>query len=356
MEHSIIKYLDTQEVVVQNSKTYKRIIIGVVVGFVLLIVGISAANIIWGKIYSVTLDLMIAPTDSTIMVNGELMKAGEHRVKPGEYKIEVSRDGFESEVKLVLLEEGETKNVLMALTPNDPSTMDWYYTHEEDATIADGVASQEYVEYAEEMAEEEDIVENLPVYTYGYILGYGDCSEKEVTDFCVVIRAEFGYRDEAVEYLRGTGKDLAKYRVEVLRHESPFVDATVSIPDGLKFDENASESANREVLDTESAAIFGAINNRARLKNSYDIVKALEVACFGGGEYCVAKVAVYDGEQYYEALGNGFDPEDSSHDTYRMVIAKIDGTWRVVSDLKFLLNYEDNLKLPQEIVRLANEF
>ena len=341
----------------QNHKVYKRIIIWAVVGFVLLIVGISVANMIWGKTYSATLDLMIAPSDSKILVNGELMKTGEHRVKPGEYKIEVSRDGFESEVESVSLGEGETKTVLMALTPNDPSTMDWYDTHEEDATIADGVASQMYMEYAEEMTEEYDIVEDLPANTYSYIVGYGDCSDDGGPDFCVVIKAEFGYRDEAVKYLQNTGKDMAKYRVKVLDYSSPFVDTKIDVPDGLTINVEADSELNSQVLETDLAGITATVRNRiAKLKSIYEIAKVSEIKCFGGGNYCGVKVAVYDEEEYNEAEGeSGMDPDNILHDTYRMIIAKVNGSWRVVSNLDFLLDYESNPKLPKEIVELVDK-
>lgn len=341
----------------EKNKVYRRTVFGGSVVFVLIIVVISVVNIVWNKVYSATIDLIVAPADSTIMVNDELMKAGEHRMKPGEYRVEISREGFESEVKVVSLEEGGTEVVLVALIPNDPSTMDWYETHEEDAMIADGVVSQEYAEYSDEMTEKYDIVEDLPVRTYGYILGYGNCEENGGPDFCVVIKAEFGYRDEAVEYLQKTGKDMAKYYVEIEDYSSPFAKVAINVPDGLTFDAGADSWLNDQVLETDSDSITAVIKSRiSQLANIYDMAKVASIKCFGGGKYCGVKVAVYDEEKYDEAEGEGeINPDDMTHDTYRMIIAKVDGTWRVVSDLKFLLDYDSNPKLPREVVKLVDE-
>jgi hypothetical protein len=342
---------------VQNNKTYIRIFIWGVVGFILLIVGISVANIIWGKMYSATLELMIAPSDSTILVNDKPMEAGEHKMKPGEYKIEISREGFESEVKEVSLEEGGIEIVIIALTPNDPSTMDWYDTHEDDAMIADGVVSQEYAEDSDEMMEKYDILEDLPVYKYGYILGYGTCEDSGGPDFCVAIKAEFGYRDEAVKYLQNTGKDIAKYYVEMEDFSSPFSEVAINVPDGLEFDAEADSGLNTQVLETDSAAINATINERiSKMTNIYDMAKVSEIKCFGGGKYCGVKVAVYDAEQYDETEAEGeVSPNNILHDTYRMVIAKVGDQWRVVSNLEFLLDYDSNPKLPREVVKLVDE-
>ena len=340
-----------------NDKKFRWIVVGGITTFLLVIIGISLGNIIWNNIYSATLYLLVAPADSQILVNGELAVEGNKRVKPGEYEIEISREGFETEIKTVHLEAGGLEEVIVALASNDPSTADWYETHEDDAGVLDAAMSAQYFKDSNEMAEEYDIVEDLPVYKYGYILGYGNCEEDGGPDFCVVIKAEFGYRDEAVKYLQNTGKDMAKYYVEIEDYSSPFAKVAVNVPDGLTFDASADSWLNDQVLETDSDSITSVIKNRiSQLANIYDMAKVAGIECFGGGKYCGVKVAVYDEEKYDEVEGEGeINPDDTTHDTYRMIIAKVDGTWRVVSDLRFLLDYDSNPKLPREVVKLVDE-
>ena len=341
----------------EQFRRFKVVLISAIVVFVLLVVGVSIGNIIWSNIYSVTLNIVVAPADSRVLINDKIEEVGEKRIKPGEYVIEVLRDGFETESLSFVFQSGDTQEVAVALIPNDPSTMDWYETHEEDAAIVDGILGQEYANMAAEMVEKYDIVEDLPVRTYGYILGYGNCEENGGPDFCVVIKAEFGYRDEAVEYLQKTGKDMAKYYVEIEDYSSPFAKVAINVPDGLTFDAGADSWLNDQVLETDSDSITAVIKSRiSQLANIYDMAKVASIKCFGGGKYCGVKVAVYDEEKYDEAEGEGeINPDDMTHDTYRMIIAKVDGTWRVVSDLKFLLDYDSNPKLPREVVKLVDE-
>lgn len=341
-----------------DSKKLKWLLIGGITLFILVIVGISVGNIIWNNIYSATFNFMVAPADSKISANDELMKNGMNKMKPGEYEITISHDGFEPETRSVILEKGSIEDVFAILNPNDPSTMDWYDMHEEDAAIASGVVGQEFAEAATEMAEKYTIVEDLPVYNYSYILGYGTCADDGGPDFCVVIRAEFGYRDEAVKYLQDTGKDLGKYYVEIAEYSSPFNKYDFNVPDGLTFEGNENVELNTQVLETESEQIYAAVNSQiSNLSNIYDMAIISGVKCYGGGKYCGVKVSIYDEELYDKAETEGeIDPKDTLHDTYRMIIAKIDGNWRVVTGLKFLLDYESNPKLSEDLIRLINEF
>ncbi len=344
-----------------SSRRARGLLIGVAAAFVLLIVGVSVGIMIWNKIFSATIDFLVAPSDSKILMNGEQVTNGERKIRPGEYDIEISREGFDAETQHVAVKEGETKVVYVVLNPNDPSTMDWYETHEEDATIADGVVGLEFAEAALEMTEEYDILEDLPVYKYNYILGYGTCEDSGGPDFCVVVDADFGYRDEAVKYLQNTGKEISKYYVEFVDFSSPFSQISIEVPDGLTYDSNANSELDTQVLETESEAINAVIYGRiANLANDYDMAKLSTIKCFGGGKFCGVKVAIYDEELYDQATleeeeGDTINPDNTLHDTYRMVIAKVNDSWRLVSDLKFLLDYDTNPKLPKEVVKLVNE-
>jgi len=310
-----------------GNRRIRWLLIGGIVSFILIIVAISVGNIIYGNMYSATLYLLVAPSDSKILMNGEPITNGERKIKPGNYEIEISREGFDTETKSILVESGELDEVFIALTSNDPSTADWYDTHEEDAGVVEAILNQEYSEAAEKMEEKYDIVDDLPVYNYSYILGYGTCADDGGPDFCVVIRAEFGYRDEAVKYLQDTGKDLGKYYVEIAEYSSPFNKYDFNVPDGLTFGENENVELNTQVLETESEQIYAAVNSQiSNLSNIYDMAIISGVKCYGGGKYCGVKVSVYDEELYDKAEAEGeIDPKDTLHDTYRMIAAKING-------------------------------
>lgn len=336
-----------------EPKKLKRFLIGAGVLFVLLIVGISVGFMIRNSIYSASIYVIAAPYDAQILMNNKIVKSGEKNMaEPGEYNIVISRTGFETEIKTVVLENGSSEKVIVALRPNEPSTMDWYETHPEDAAIADGVVGQKFIDEAAEMAEKYTIVENLPVYEYNYNVGYGDCRNNGGPEFCVVIKAGFGFRDVAIGYLQNTGKDLADYYVEVLDYKTPFNATNLNVPEGLEFGDDADDETDTKVIENEFTSILAVANSRiSNLNDSSYVAKVSQLIGFGGGKYCGVKIAVYQRAGFDEG-----DQEGLMHDTYRMIMAKVDGRWRIVSEPEFLLNYERNPKLPKELIKSMNEF
>ena len=54
---------------------------------------------IWSDLYCGKLILTVAPESYLIKINGKDFKNGTHTMTPGKYKVEVSKDGFESTSK-----------------------------------------------------------------------------------------------------------------------------------------------------------------------------------------------------------------------------------------------------------------
>lgn len=335
-----------------EAKKFKKLLVVGIVLFVLIIITISIVSLVWNKKYSATLEIYVAPSDSGITLNGEEIRAGIHKSEPGEYEIIVSRNGFDAQSQKVTLEADEKKKVYFALMPNDESTANWYETHPEDAELLEGISSWEYDQVSDEMRTRYEILENLPFYGSAYMLGYGNCKKTGGPEFCVVIKADFGFRDAAVGYLQNTGKDLAEYYVDVVDYTSPFNEVALNVPEGLEYDEDAEEELDTKMLENELSNVLAVANNRINnLKSADYVARVLQLVGFGGGKYCGVKVGVYHKDNFAAEEQN-----ELLHDTYRMIMAKIDGNWRVVTGLKFLLDYESNPKLSEDLIRLMNEF
>ena len=100
---------------------------------------------------SVSLDILVAPKDAVITLNGERYKNGEYRVEPGEYEVSITHEGLEPYYKVVDFADGEEVKMYLYLTGVD-GDMSWYLAHSEDdmivTSIGDYYANKKSQEYS----------------------------------------------------------------------------------------------------------------------------------------------------------------------------------------------------------------
>lgn len=95
----------------------KKTILLLIGGFVVLVIGWTIYDFITPKAY---IELAVAPKEVTVLLNSsnKSVKNGDKiRVSPGDYKVIVSRDGFDSYVKDFSIKNRETIELLVALKP-----------------------------------------------------------------------------------------------------------------------------------------------------------------------------------------------------------------------------------------------
>ena len=208
---------------------------------VLAIFGILSLVIIgwwiWSDIYCGKLLLSIAPESSNITINGKKIQNGTHTMTPGKYKVEVSKDGFESASKEFEIKSGQKTNISLALAQNDPNGT-WYNEHEKDDIIRSGAGYAKITETMKKLTEKHPIVKHLP-YTNstktslptGFSITYNlDTKDKtEVKDISVRIFSKCNssnydfYKDLATNWLESKEKNIfKKYKVD-------FIDPTCSL-------------------------------------------------------------------------------------------------------------------------------
>lgn len=176
----------------EADKTVKRkkILIWGSVSFLVLVLAISLGFLIHDRIYSATLNIVVAPYTALVKV-GDLKFSASDEVKmiPGEYDVEVSADGFKTKTGHIVLKEGEVSNLSLYLDSNSEETANWYAENPGDDLIVGEVQSQEAQRRVDELMKKEPVLKELPLivefysddfskYTK-YILSYGmDDSER----------------------------------------------------------------------------------------------------------------------------------------------------------------------------------
>ncbi len=147
-----------------NYKRNRRILIWGGGGILFVVLAISLGFLIYGRIFSATLSIMVAPSIVSVEV-GDLNfgASGEYKMMPGEYSVKISAEGFETKTGKITLRADETSNLHLYLNPNDSLTMNWYETHAEDALIVGEIQSAEMTAKVNKLLEKEPALLKLPL-------------------------------------------------------------------------------------------------------------------------------------------------------------------------------------------------
>ncbi|MDR0979870.1 MAG: PEGA domain-containing protein [Candidatus Nomurabacteria bacterium] len=135
------------------------LIIGVLAG--VMVLGMVVIFAVRSLVYSAKLQLTIAPTGATVILDGKQIKAENQDIKPGEHTLRVEHDGFIAEEQQFSVAKNETYSVLIALVPEDDNA-DYYLYNERDQIIRDGKITQRQDQAMREAYESDPIMKILP--------------------------------------------------------------------------------------------------------------------------------------------------------------------------------------------------
>lgn len=320
-----------------NNK--KRILIVAIVA-VLIIIGVSIFFIIRDRIYSVTLNIVVSPSIAKVKVGDDEYEAlGTHKIKAGEYDVEIYADGFVTKTGKLVAVEDETVEISVVLQPTEENS-DWYDEHPWDATAAGDIRSDEIMQEYKDLQGEWPILKYVPHYNYDYTISYEDDCEENGGGICLIIDADFGFYRFALQYLQLTGVDLSPYYVKGVNN--PFMAMDIVVPDDLVFEkEESGATINNDELNAIDSLVNGYINNTFN-KTGYS-ARILQTKKYDS-EFFGVTIAVYE--------GNG----GTVYDLYRMVVGNIDGGWMVLTNADITLSKYNNPKIPSKLLKLFNSF
>ena len=131
---------------------------------VVLILVISLGFLIYGRIYSAEISIMVAPSIAKVKVGEmEFSNFGTVKIQPGEYEVEVSADGFESKTGKLTAKADKTVDLNLYLEPSTEATASWYDEHEDDALILGEIKNAQMVKKTEKLLEKEPALKELPL-------------------------------------------------------------------------------------------------------------------------------------------------------------------------------------------------
>ena len=143
------------------------------VSTLVIILAVSLGFLIYGRIYSATISVMVAPSIAKVRV-GEMIlsSSGETKMQPGEYEVEVWADGFSTKTGRITLIGDRTINLDLYLSSNSEETADWYETHTGDAMVMGEIKNRETLKKVDELLKKEPVLAKLPLTVEYYANDY----------------------------------------------------------------------------------------------------------------------------------------------------------------------------------------
>ncbi len=201
-------------------KHKKATIVGGVVTLI-VIIAISVYFIMDNLARTATVKIIVAPSIATVKIGEEEFASyGEFRIRPGEYAVEISAEGFLTKEIEIEAAEGETTEVKLYLEAEEGNN--YYSENAKDATILGDLKAAETQQKVDELKEEYPILEKLPIKIDFYTNDYSKRVKYTITyqledgnnGFVIVISDYTGGNYEsALEKLTARGAKLEDYEI-----------------------------------------------------------------------------------------------------------------------------------------------
>ena len=160
------------------------------------------------------LDILVAPTSATVLIDGETYSQGTFRTYPGETTAVISAEGFKDKVINLDLSSEETNKIYEFLIPEE-GNLNYYAKNDDDAGALRKIGGDE----AEEILKVISIKGILPIIEYKYG-GLNGNSYEIVIDqdfnceewFCLMVTGTSD-EDEVNDLIKDKGYNPADYKI-----------------------------------------------------------------------------------------------------------------------------------------------
>lgn len=200
----------------------------------LIIIAIAATIVINHKSKTATVSILVAPSDATVTLNGKEYKNGEYNVKPGEYHVEISKDGLESKALDFSLAKNDYYRLNDYLVGQNGS-FDYYNSkdHLYDISLLEQIAKfkddQELNSYLSAREATLSILSDLPIVFEEYTNNYNDYTKysieinRDVQDcpkaLCLkIIDTNGDNKQKAIEEIKERGYNPDDYEIEYIKN------------------------------------------------------------------------------------------------------------------------------------------
>lgn len=153
------------------------------------------------------------PRKAKVFIDGSA-KSSKTKVLPGEHKIAVSMDGFETFVEEVNVKEGEVVTVYAVLNSNAYYTANWYDEHPEDDQLKERLIDRSYIAQGEKIKKNFPIMDMLPYVgpRGAFQVDYGKSTKEDTQAIYISYYTDVG-REKAEQWIVDQGYKLDDFEI-----------------------------------------------------------------------------------------------------------------------------------------------
>lgn len=153
------------------------------------------------------------PTDLTLMLDGKPIAAtGQIFVTPGKHELFATRRAFVDKKIEFEIAKGETKEITVFLLPDGSAGEEWVKQNPDQASVLDGIISNDYEQQTEEAFDSYPILSDLPIIDRTFRINHGQSQTGKAFALYIQAGDQTG-RDDALATLRYYGYDPADYEI-----------------------------------------------------------------------------------------------------------------------------------------------
>ena len=198
--------------------THKKLFIGIGAGIIFVLLAVIIGRLIYLQIYNATVKIVVAPGDATIMIGDKRYKNGVRHIKPGDYDVKISHQGFEDYENTLSVESKGYAELYVCMNNNDG--VDWLSNNEEFASLCTEVYDHLYDKEMKEKYSDK-IFSITPFHSYDRGFNIDAKLDEETGKITVYIEALSckparieGLNQNALEWLRKAGVNPDDYTIE----------------------------------------------------------------------------------------------------------------------------------------------
>jgi hypothetical protein len=193
----------------------------IIIGVIVVVASVYYAIVAFTHNDKMAVVIMTAPNDATVTLNGQDEKNGTIYLKPGDYKLKVSKDGFSTYEDTVNINHDQ-QVVTAELEAISDAAKKFVNDHANQFTDLEGRAGEEANRNGEAYTNENPIIAALPYDDMFYTIGYEADPADPYHKVIVTIDADAGHRNAAVQQIRDLGFNPTELKIKFRDYTNPF--------------------------------------------------------------------------------------------------------------------------------------
>lgn len=205
----------------ENSQNNLKIVGAFATAVVLIVVGYFIYTSVSrsGKIPVV---VNAVPGDAKVTMNDVTVGTGTIYLKPGEYVIKATKEGFADYTKEMRIDQPD-QAINVPLLAQSEEAKKWAEENESQYLSLEAKAGEEAQKQGEAFRAKNPIVNLLPFENLLYTIGYrADPADPSGNSIIIEIDATEGYRQQAIYQIYQWGYDPTDFKINFRGYENPF--------------------------------------------------------------------------------------------------------------------------------------